>query len=184
MILPRETSCRSQWLWISTCRSFVCSFATSSVTSRIVCLLSQLMLIVDSGSVICSSFSSRAKYNPSLATWERARSSASVVDVVTVSCLLALQATSPPKSLITYPWELFLSRVLSANDASLAISRPSPCPSCSAFDLVLCRYSSTLSAAFWCSGLGFTRNLASLNVAKATSGWVVTAAKRRDLIFC
>jgi len=50
----------------------------------------------------------------------RANNSASVLDVVTVPCLFALQAIGPLNSFIMYPYKLFLSTELSANDASLA----------------------------------------------------------------
>ena len=56
----------------------------------------------------------------SFAVCDRANSLASILDVVTVSCLFALQAIGPPNSFIIYPCELFLSTELSANDASLA----------------------------------------------------------------
>src|SRR6266568_1180206 len=54
----------------------------------------------------------------SFAVCDKANNSASVLDVVTVSCLFALQAIGPPNSFIMYPCELFTE--LSANDASLA----------------------------------------------------------------
>jgi len=51
LIIFRVTSCRSQWLCISTCRSLVSSLATSSFTSRIVCVLSHLIEMIGSLSV-------------------------------------------------------------------------------------------------------------------------------------
>ena len=54
------------------------------------------------------------------AVYNRANSSASILNVVTISCLFTLQAISPPNSFIIYPCELFLSTELSANNASLA----------------------------------------------------------------
>ena len=50
----------------------------------------------------------------------RANSSASMLDVITISCLFALQAISPLNSFIIYPYELFLLTELSANNTSLA----------------------------------------------------------------
>ena len=50
--------------------------------------------------VSLSDFIKRARYIDSLAVWEIASSSASVDDVVTVSCLLARHATGPPNSFI------------------------------------------------------------------------------------
>ena len=61
------------------------------------------MVILLIGSSTLSSVSKRMVYIASLATWERARSSASVVEVVTVSCLFAFQAIKPPNSLIANP---------------------------------------------------------------------------------
>jgi hypothetical protein len=60
-------------------------------------------VIVESGSLILISESSLDVKIASFATWDKASSSASVVEVVTVSCLLALQAISPLYSLIVYP---------------------------------------------------------------------------------
>ncbi len=64
----------------------------------------------------------------SLAAWERASSSASVVEVITVGYLFARQPTNPPNSLSMKPCELFLSSVLSANEASEATKKSSDPP--------------------------------------------------------
>ena len=56
---------------------------------------------------------------------EIAKSSASVLDVVTVDCLYAFQSTAAPKSLKTKPAELFLVIESSAKDASAAHSNAS-----------------------------------------------------------
>jgi hypothetical protein len=131
LIFFRCTSCRSQWLWISMCWSLVVSWEVFSLTSRIVCLLSHWIVIVKSSSLIPSSVCSRTRNCASFAACARESSSASVVDVVTVSCLFARHAIAPPNSLRINSWELFLSTVLSANDASLATTRPSFPPNCS-----------------------------------------------------
>jgi hypothetical protein len=55
----------------------------------------------------------------SFAVCNRANNSASVLDVITISCLFALQAISPLNSFIMYPCELFLLTELSVNNASL-----------------------------------------------------------------
>jgi len=52
--------------------------------------------------------------------YNRANNLASILDVVTIPYLFALQAISPPNSFIIYPYKLFLLTELSANDASLA----------------------------------------------------------------
>jgi hypothetical protein len=45
--------------------------------------------------------------------------SASVDDIITVSCLFALHVTGPLNSFRMYPYKLFLLRVLSMKEASL-----------------------------------------------------------------
>jgi len=73
----------------------------------------------------------------SFAIYNRANNSASVLNVITVPYLFALQAIGPLNSFIIYPYELFLSTELSANNALLAQinncalllpSLPSSCP--------------------------------------------------------
>jgi len=73
----------------------------------------------------------------SFAVYNRANNSASVLNIVTIPCLFALQAIGPLNSFIIYPYELFLLIELSANNASLAQinncalplpSLPSSCP--------------------------------------------------------
>ena len=56
----------------------------------------------------------------SFAVCDRANNLASVLDVVIVPYLFALQAISPLNSFIIYPYKLFLLMKLSANNASLA----------------------------------------------------------------
>jgi len=52
--------------------------------------------------------------------YNRANNSASILNIITTPYLFALQAISPLNSFIIYPYELFLSTELSANDALLA----------------------------------------------------------------
>jgi len=56
----------------------------------------------------------------SFTVYNRANNSASMLNVITVPCLFALQAISPLNSFIIYSYKLFLSTELSANNASLA----------------------------------------------------------------
>jgi len=56
----------------------------------------------------------------SFAVCNRANNSASVLNIVTISCLFALYVIGPPNSFIMYPCKLFLSTELSTNDALLA----------------------------------------------------------------
>jgi hypothetical protein len=75
----------------------------------------------------------------SFATCDRVRSSALVVDVVTVFCLLAFYVIRPLNSWIIYLYKLLRSTVLSVNDVSLATLRWRPLPCCSDRSWVLSR---------------------------------------------
>ena len=55
----------------------------------------------------------------SFAICDRANNLASVLNIVTVSCLFALYVIGPLNSFIMYPYKLFLLTELSANDVSL-----------------------------------------------------------------
>jgi hypothetical protein len=55
----------------------------------------------------------------SFTVYNRANNSASMLNVITISCLFALQAIGPLNSFIMYPYKLFLSTKLSVNNASL-----------------------------------------------------------------
>jgi hypothetical protein len=67
----------------------------------------------------------------------RANNSAFILNVVTISCLFALQAISPLNSFIMYPYKLFLLTELFINNVSLVqindctsplLSLPLSCP--------------------------------------------------------
>jgi hypothetical protein len=66
-----------------------------------------------------SSRRSRLIKRASLAAYTKARSSASVIDIVTVFYLLARQPTSLLNNFIIYAYELFRSNELSVKDVSL-----------------------------------------------------------------
>ena len=104
---------------MSTCRSFIISFAVSSIINQRVQVLSQL-IIKGSFSLNIITLSNLLIKIASFAIYNRANSSASILDIVTISCLFALQAIGPLNSFIIYPYELFLLTELSANNASLA----------------------------------------------------------------
>src|SRR5204863_5150500 len=74
------------------------------------------------GSFSCKvrAFRSRLVKIAFLAVCDRASNSASVLDMMTVFCLLAFHAIAPSNNSIIYPYELLRSSVLSVNDASLA----------------------------------------------------------------
>jgi len=55
----------------------------------------------------------------SFTIYNRANNSASMLNVITIPYLFALQAIGPPNSFIIYSYKLFLSTELSANNASL-----------------------------------------------------------------
>jgi len=56
----------------------------------------------------------------SFTIYNRANNSASILNVITIPYLFALQVISPLNSFIIYPYELFLSIELSINNTSLA----------------------------------------------------------------
>lgn len=58
-----------------------------------------------------------------LAMFERASSSACVLDIVTVSYLFAFQGTGPPYIMIIDPWDNFLVSGQSPNAASDAVNK-------------------------------------------------------------
>lgn len=99
LICPRCTSWRSQWRWISTWRRRVLSLKPFLTRRRMVCKLSDCRGELSSKSREIS-LNTRFHYIISLAALERASSSASVEDVVTVFCLLARQSIAPPKSMM------------------------------------------------------------------------------------
>ena len=104
---------------MSTCRSFIISFAVSSIINQRVQVLSQL-IIKGSFSLNVIALSNLLIKIASFAICNRANNLASMLDVITISCLFTLQAISPLNSFIIYPYKLFLLMELSANNASLA----------------------------------------------------------------
>jgi hypothetical protein len=70
-----------------------------------------------------SFYNSLLTYIDFLAACASASNSASVVDVVIVSCLLARQPISPPKSFMANAYELLRLVLLLAKDASLATTK-------------------------------------------------------------
>jgi hypothetical protein len=70
-----------------------------------------------------SFYSNLLTYIDSLAACASASNSASIIDVIIVSCLLARQPISPPKSFMANAYELLRLILLSAKDASLAITK-------------------------------------------------------------
>ena len=56
----------------------------------------------------------------SFAIYNRANNLASILNIVTISCLFTLQVIVPLNSFIIYPYKLFLLTELSANNISLA----------------------------------------------------------------
>ena len=100
-------------------QSFIISFAISSIISQSVQVLSQLII---KGLFRCNviALNNLLIKIASFAVCNRANNLASVLDVITISCLFALQAISPLNSFIIYPYKLFLLIELSINNASLA----------------------------------------------------------------
>ena len=112
-------SCLSQCKWMLMCRSLVYNFIILLTRSQIVCQLSHLIMSA-LGRTRVRAFIRQKRYIAFLAVCNTARSSASVEDVVTISCLFALHAIAPPKSFIRKLWKLFWSIKLLANEALLA----------------------------------------------------------------
>ena len=87
----------------------------SSLTSRMVCLLLYQM-VRSSFSCRRTSWNRRIVAIASLVAIDRARSSASVEEVVTVICLPDFHAIGPPNRINRYPYINFLSCWLLANE--------------------------------------------------------------------
>ena len=118
-ISPSWCDCRNQKWCISTCLSLVVSSGRFFLIRPTVCMLSQ-------STEGCSSVLNRI-WEKSLqiamvsrAVFDNANSSASVVDVVTVFCLIDCHAIGPLNNFIMYPCVERLVATSSANDASLA----------------------------------------------------------------
>ena len=101
-----------------TYQSFVISFAVSFIISQSSQVLSQLII---KGLFRCNviTLNNLLIKIASFAVYNRANNLASVLNVVTISCLFALQAISPLNSVIIYPCKLFLLIELSVNNALL-----------------------------------------------------------------
>ena len=112
------TSCHSQCLWISTCRNLVISLSRSLVIRPIICWLSQSTAASWPGFSCIEAKNHFHQYN-SLAACITARSSVSVLNVVTDHCLVECHSMVLPNSLNKYPSELCLVSLSSANAVSL-----------------------------------------------------------------
>ena len=104
---------------ILTCQSFIISFTVSSIINQSIQVLLQL-IIRGSFSLNVIALSNLLIKIASFAIYNRANSSASILNIVTISYLFALQVISPLNSFIIYPYELFLLIELSINNTSLA----------------------------------------------------------------
>ena len=104
---------------MSTYQSFVISFAVSSIINQRVQVLLQL-IIKGLFSLNVITLSNLLIKIASFTICNRANNLASMLDIITISCLFTLQAISPLNSFIIYPYKLFLSTELSVNNASLA----------------------------------------------------------------
>ena len=120
--MPFATSCRNQWPWISICFSLVLTCGVSAVIKRMICLLSHRMAKFWSISSCLMPLKNLFHQITSLAAWDRASSSALVLDVVTVFCLVKRQSIGLLNSLNRYLFVLYLIVILSANAALFAYS--------------------------------------------------------------
>src|SRR5437868_349318 len=129
------------------------------------------------------SLNSRFHHRTSLAVCDRASNSASVLEVVTVRCLVERQSIGPPNSLNRYPSVLYLVTGSSAKAASLAEMNDCCVSGAENSIAIVCvplRYDITRSAASWCCCDGLVRNSESLLIALAASGRVIVVAYSRD----
>ena len=111
-------------------QSFVISFTISSIINQSIQVLSQL-IIKGLFSLNVITLSSLLIKIASFTIYNRANNLASILNIITISYLLALQAISPLNSFIIYPYKLFLLIELSINNILLvqinncALSLPS-----------------------------------------------------------
>src|SRR5437762_9197218 len=105
---------------MSMCFSLVLTCGVSAVIRRIVCVLSQRMAKCSLRPSYLMPLKNLFHQITSLAAWDRANSSASVLDVVTVFCFIERQSMGLLNSLNRYPSVLYLVARSSANAASLA----------------------------------------------------------------
>src|SRR5580700_909577 len=108
---------------MSTFFSFVLSFRASFVRSRIVCKLSYRIVGFSFYKSKFIALNSRFYYISSFAVVDRAKSSASVLDIVTVRCFVALKYIIPPKSYKQKLLKLYRVALSSANAESLYIRK-------------------------------------------------------------
>ena len=101
-----------------TYQSFVISFTISSIINQRVQVLSQL-IIKGSFSLNIITLSNLLIKIASFTVYNRANNLASILNVITISYLFALQAISPLNSFIIYPYKLFLLTELFINNMSL-----------------------------------------------------------------
>ena len=111
------TFSRSQCWWISTCFNFVTNFGESFSNSRTVCILSQYAVSSSSRSRLIFR-NNRWNHRSQSANDETANNSASVVDFVTVFCLVTFQSVVPLNKSNLIPWVLLRVAWSSANEAS------------------------------------------------------------------
>lgn len=113
----------------------------------------------------------------SFAAWDRASSSASVLDVVTVFCSVERQSIGPLNSLSRYPSVLYLVAGSSAKAASPAQVIACWLRSVAEYSIaqvfVPYKYEMARSTASWWRAEGFMRNSDSLLAALAVSGRVI-----------
>ena len=102
-----------------TYQSFVISFAVSSIINQSIQVLLQL-IIKGLFSLNVIALSNLLIKIASFTVCDKANSLASILNVVTIFYLFALQAISPLNSFIIYPYKLFLLIELSVNNTSLA----------------------------------------------------------------
>ena len=97
LIFSSATCSRSQWRRMSMCFNLVTRVGRSLMSRRIVCWLSQLM-VSSCPKLNPRSSKIRFHHRASVAAWDKASNSASVVDVETDCCFLDIYAIALPQS--------------------------------------------------------------------------------------
>ena len=105
---------RSQWLWMFTCLSRIKNFTFFFFIKRMICLLSQLMIIEFNRSNLMV-LNKKFKFIAFLVVLKRNSNSISMLNVIIVVCLQIFQVTGFSYNFITYFWKLFWSKLFAKN---------------------------------------------------------------------
>ena len=100
--------------------------ANSEFIRRIVWSLLYWILIFLLSNIILNSLRSLLRYSASLVICDKPSNSAFIINIITVSCLLAFHVINPPNNRIIYLYEFFRFIILSVKDIFNVIFNSSP----------------------------------------------------------